>query len=202
MTRRCMAITTCGLSTFSSKPAPLLFIVSLSPKRTATERGRERIRIHHPQQPGDGVGLGSPCSRRTNWRRNDSLRTAKSAMSTQVCPPHRLGAMRRARASRDDAQGLTGVLAEGGGHEADPDQNLKSVPCQAVARNRHADARHRPDQVVVLFRKGINCFSRSLDPPLVQDSRLPTLQETQPLILHRQSEVLVSEAERPRRAQV
>ena len=113
MTRRCMAITTCGLSTFSSKPAPLLFIVSLSPKRTATERGRERIRIHHPQQPGDGVGLGSPCSRRTNWRRNDSLRTAKSAMSTQVCPPHRLGAMRRARASRDDAQGLTGVLAEG-----------------------------------------------------------------------------------------
>ena len=34
--------------------------------------------------------LGSPCSRRMNRRRNHSLRTAKSAMSTQVCPPHKL----------------------------------------------------------------------------------------------------------------
>ena len=33
--------------------------------------------------------LESPCSRRRNRRRNGSLRTAKSAMSTQVCPPHR-----------------------------------------------------------------------------------------------------------------
>ena len=112
---------------------------------------------------------------------------ARSHASGSREPRRRSGADRRARR---------------GGHEADPGQNLKSVPCQAVARNRHADARHRSDQVVVLFRKDINCFSRSLDPPLVQDSRLPTLQETQPLILHRQSEVLVSEAERPRRAQV
>ena len=197
-----MAITTCGLSTFSSKPASLLFIVSLSPKRTATERGRERIRIHHPQQPGDGVGLGSPYSRRMNWRGNDSLRTAKSAMSTQVCTPHRLGAMRRARAYEPRRRSGADRRARRGGHEADPGQNLTSVRRRTVARNRHADARHRPDQVALLFRKGISRFSRSLDPPLVQDSRLPTLQETQPLILHRQSEVLVSEAERLRRAQV
>ena len=34
--------------------------------------------------------LGVPCSKRMNWRRNASLHSAQSAMSTQVCPPHRL----------------------------------------------------------------------------------------------------------------
>ena len=71
---------------------------SRSARSELQQSGRERIRIHHPQQPEEGIGLGKPCSKRMNRRRNGSLRTAKSAMSTQVCPPHMLGAMRRARA--------------------------------------------------------------------------------------------------------
>ena len=34
--------------------------------------------------------LGGPCSRGMNVHKNASLSAAKSAMSTQVCPPYRL----------------------------------------------------------------------------------------------------------------
>ena len=54
------------------------------------QRRRKRTRIHRPEQPREGGVAGKPVLRGTDRHRIASLMTAKSAMSTQVRPPHRL----------------------------------------------------------------------------------------------------------------